>query len=121
MNSQRWECCLALEHLLLLHLFLATSIQGTLRKSCACNCALKARVRWERGYRVGLSPESGVWSPGSRYFYAGSRAVVSWATFLSPKRISLSLFSQGVMTKTGPQGDGGAGSLDLIPCFVVWV
>lgn len=28
MNSQRWECCLALEHLLLLHLFLATSIQG---------------------------------------------------------------------------------------------
>ncbi|CAD7679896.1 unnamed protein product [Nyctereutes procyonoides] len=28
MNSQRWECCLALERLLLLHLFLATSIQG---------------------------------------------------------------------------------------------
>lgn len=101
------------------HLFLATSIQGTLHKLCACDCALKAWVRWERGYGVGLRPESGVWSPGKRYFYAGRRAVASWGTFLS-LRESSPLFSQGIMTKTGPQGDGEGGPSDFVPCFVVW-
>ena len=42
MCSRRWELSLALELLLLPHLFLATSIQGTFHKLSASNCALKA-------------------------------------------------------------------------------
>lgn len=117
MCFQRW--CLALELLFLLHLLLATSTQGTLHKLCACDCVLKARVRRGRGNRVRLSPERGACSPDSRHFYAARRAVARWGIFLSLGE-STSLFSQGLMTKTGPEGDGKVGPSDCVPCFVVW-
>lgn len=106
MCSQRQKPCLALELLLLFHLVWPTSTQGTSHKLCACDCALKARVRWERGYGVGLSPQRGVWAPGSRYFCAGRRAVASWGNFLSLGK-SASLFPQGIMTKNRTSGRRG--------------
>ena len=43
MCSRRWEWSLTLKILLLPHLLLATSIQGTFHKLSACNCTLEAQ------------------------------------------------------------------------------
>lgn len=113
MFSSRWEQHLALELLLLLHLFLATTIQGTFHKLSACACVPKGVVRCKRTYGVWLNPGGGV-----RYFHLGSRIVASWRAFFSFGESGSISFPKG-MTKTRSWGDVEVSPLYIVTWFVV--